>query len=234
MDMLDAHPAVASYDELLLAWASGNGYWGRTDLEFFEPYYARHRSHDSPLARARWAFRYLNKLYSPRQGTEAIGMKLMYEQLWKNPLVWLYMIRHRVRVVHIVRINLLDIVLSLETIKARRTPHALAGQVVETPTVTLDASTLARTLRTLEFRINAARRLLSLLPIEHLEIQYENLMRHPALLDDVFHFLGVRPPPTVASRFKKLNTAGKADLIDNYAEVEQILKDTRFERFLLD
>lgn len=235
MDMLDAHPAIASYDELLLAGASGSGYWGRTDLEFFEPYYIRKRKHDNFFARALWSFRYLNALYSPRQGTEAIGMKLMYEQLWKNPCVWLYMMRHRVRVVHIIRINLLDIILSLETVKARKTPHALASHAVETPAVTLDPSTLVSTLKTFEFRVRVARWLLTLLPIEHLDIAYEQLMADPSILDDAFRFLGVDIPPespTHASRFKKLNTASKSDLIENYVEIEQVLKGTRFERFL--
>jgi hypothetical protein len=137
--------------------------------------------------------------------------------------------------VHIVRINLLDIVLSLETIKARKTPHALAGHTVETPTVTLDPSTLASILKTLDFRIKVAHWLLTLLPIDHLDISYENLMANPSLLEDVFRFLGVDLPPesqTPASKFKKLNTASKSDLIANYAEVEQVLRGTRFERFI--
>src|SRR6185312_2483293 len=78
MGMLDNHPAIASYDELL----DGDGSdWGRQDLEFFKPYCAHNRKRDRRVGRARWLFRYLNKLYSPRPGISAVGMKLMYNQL---------------------------------------------------------------------------------------------------------------------------------------------------------
>lgn len=235
MDMLDSHPAVASYDELLLAGASGNGYWGRTDLEFFDPYYVRHRKHDSPLARAVWGFRYLRKLYAPRQATKAIGMKLMYDQLWQNPCVWIYMIRHRVRVIHLVRTNLLDIVLSGQAVEARRTPHAWQGDDVETPAITLDPAITLATLKTLERRIMIARRLLELLPISHYEVSYEQLLADPSLVYELFAFLDVGAKPEsvpVVSKFKKLNTARHSDLIENDVEIARVLRGTRFERLL--
>lgn len=235
MGMLDAHPAIAAYDELLLAGASGSGYWGRTDLEFFEPYYVRHRKHDNRLARALWSFRYLNKLYSRRGGAEATGIKLMYDQLWKNPWVLIYIMRHRLRVVHLVRINLLDIILSAETARARKQFHAWEGHNVETPIVNIDPETILSTLKTIEFRVRVARWMLTLLPINRIEISYEQLMADPSLIDDIFTFLGVSVQPgspTPASKFKKLNTTRKSDLIDNYAEVERVLRGTRFECFL--
>jgi LPS sulfotransferase NodH len=235
MDMLDSHPTIASYDELLLAGASGSGYWGRTDLEFFEPYYLRHRKHDNPMARALWAFRYLRKLYTPRKGTEAIGMKLMYDQLWKNPFVWIYMIRHRVRVVHLVRANLLDIVLSGQAIAVRKTPHARQGDVVQTPAIALDPIITLAMLKTLERRIRLARRLLARLPIQHCEISYEQLLADPSQVSEVFAFLNVAAQPepgAVVSNFKKLNTVNRSDLIENDAEIAQILEGTRFEGML--
>jgi hypothetical protein len=235
MGMLDAHPAIACYDELLLVGGSGSGYWGRTDLEFFEPYYTRHRKHDNPFDRALWSARYLNKLYFPRKGTASIGMKLMYDQLWKNPGVWIYMIRHRVRIVHLVRDNLLDIVLSAETVKARKQPHALEGHTVETPAVMINPQALLPALKSLEFRVKVARWLLTLLPVNYLELSYEQLIASPSLLDEVFAFLDVSVPsksPALVSRFKKLNVSRQSDLIENYAEIVRVLKGTRFERFL--
>jgi LPS sulfotransferase NodH len=233
MGMLDAHPAVACYDELLLA---GDGSdWGRTDLEFFEPYYRRHRGRNNPFARAFWSFRYLNTLYRPREGAEAIGMKLMYEQLWKNPCVWLYMVRHRVRVVHLVRRNLLDVVVSKETADARQRYHAWQGDAVETPAVTLDPKMAIATLKTLDFRVKVARWLVTVLPVRHYELSYEQLVADPTIAYDVFNFLEINTrsdPPALVSKFKKLNTLKKPDLIANYAEVVHVLKGTRFEPFV--
>jgi LPS sulfotransferase NodH len=235
MGMLDAHPAIAAYDELLLAGASGSGYWGRTDIEFFEPYYIRHRKHDNHLARALWSFRYLNKLYAWRGDTEATGMKLMYDQLWENPWVLIYMMRHRIRVVHLVRMNLLDIILSAETARARKQFHAWEGHNVETPAVNIDPKTILSTLKTIEFRVKVAHWMLTLLPIKRFEVSYERLMVDPSLIGDIFTFLGVSIEPEssmAASKFKKLNTTRKSDLIGNYLEVERALQGTRFERFL--
>ncbi len=237
MSLLDAHPAIASYDELLIPGETGSGYWGRTDLEFFEPYYIRRRRHDHSIARALWTFRYLNALYSSRRGTEAIGMKLMYDQLWHNPWVLVAIVRHRVRVIHLVRTNLLDIFLSEETAEARQRYHAWGGDVVDTPAVTLDSRKLTDRLKSLEYRVRLARCLLTLLPISHMEVSYEHLMADPSLVTDIAAFLNVgiqADTPPFASRFTKLNASPKHDLITNYDEVERTLTGTRFERFLTD
>lgn len=235
MDMLDSHPAVASYDELLAPGAKGRGEWGRTDLLFFEPYYVCHRRRNHLASRALWLFRYLDALYSPRRNTEAIGMKLMYDQLWHNPWTLIYMVRHRLRVVHLVRANLLDVIVSTEAAQARRQHHAFQGHLIETPALTLNPAKVTSMLRTLERRVKIARNLLKFLRIKHIELSYEQLLAEPRLVKDVLTFLNVDielHPPSLASRFRKLNTAKKRDIIDNYAELVSALKGTRFERYL--
>jgi hypothetical protein len=231
MGMLDDHPAIAAYDELLLESASGKGYWGRTDLDVFESYYRRHRQYDNHLARMRWSFRYLDELYSKREALDAIGMKLMYDQLWKNPWVWAYMMSRHVRIIHLVRDNLLDIVLSIETLNVRKQPHAHQGDIVESPAVTLQPTTTLSTLKTLEFRIQTARRLLAFLPINHMEVSYERLLEHPELINDIFTFLQVNSH-LAQSQFQKLTSSSKRELIENYDQIAQVLAGTRFERFL--
>lgn len=235
MSALDAHPAIVAYDELLLAGGTGSGYWGRRDLEFFDAYYSRRRRHDNRLARAYWSFRYLDGVFSSRPEAMAVGMKLMYDQLWKHPWLWLYLIRRRVRVVHLVRSNLLDVILSVETARARKQPHAWAHDAVDTPAVRLDPRHVVSTLKTLRFRVGFARWLLALLPIDCTEVCYEQLTVDPSLLDEIVSFLGApaqSSATTAGSRFKKLNTARRSELIRNYAEVEQALRGTRFECFL--
>ncbi len=237
MDMLDMHPAIASYDELLRTGASGHGKWGRTDRQFFEPYYACHRRRSKYTPRARWLYRYLDELYLPRQGTNAIGMKLMYDQLRDNPWTLPYIVCHRIRVVHLVRTNLLDVIISAEAAEARQQYHALHGDPVEIPVLTLDPATVTSRLTALERGEKIARSLLSLLRIKHIEISYEQLMADSFRVSDVLTFLDVNmqpAPPSLDSRFKKLNTASKRDMIENYTEVMSALQGTRFERFLHD
>ncbi len=234
MGMLDNHPAIASYDELL----DGDGSdWGRQDLEFFKPYCARHRKRDRRIGRARWLFRYLNKLYSPQPDIEAVGMKLMYNQLWHNASILIYMMRHRVRVVHLVRMNRFDILLSEETAEARQRYHAWQGDAVETPTVTLDPQKVISWLRILEYRVRIARCILKLLPIRHIEVSYEQLTAEPSLVYEVLSFIGVEAQaesPSLTSGFRKLNTDKRHDIIENYAEIERALRGTRFEHFLTE
>jgi LPS sulfotransferase NodH len=235
MGMLDSHPAIAAYDELLLAGVTGSGYWGRTDVEFFESYLTRRNRGTNRLARARWSFRYLDELYAPREGVHAIGMKLMYDQLWRNPWVWAYLLSHRVRVIHLVRRNLLDIVLSAETVKARKQPHAWQGHAVDQAAVSLDPDALLSDLKMLEFRVKTARRLLAALPVAHIEVSYEQLTADPLLLRGVFEFLDADFPSDIVtgpSKFKKLNTSSRAELIANYAEVQKALSATRFSHCL--
>ncbi len=235
MDLLDSQPAIASYDELFLEGASGSGYWGRTDREFFEPFYTRRRRHDNALERARWGLHYLADLYAPRPRLQAIGMKLMYEQMWKNPVLWTYVVRHRVRVIHLTRRNLLDIVISEQTALARNRFHAVQGHAVETPVVTLDPAGVLAQLKTLELRIKIAHRLLATLPIIYHETTYETLVSDPSRVGDLIAFLGVdrdamNGPPV--SKFQKLNTAARSDLVHNFSELERVLSGTRFESFL--
>jgi LPS sulfotransferase NodH len=235
MGTLDTHPGIAAYDEMLLADASSDDQWGRDDLEPFAPYYARHHKNDNLLSRLWWSLRYLNCLYSSQPAAEAVGMKLMYDQLWRNPWVWFYLLRHRVRMVHLTRSNLLDIVLSLEAAKVRQQPHALEGDHIATPLVTLDPHTLVSELETLEFRIAFARRLLGLLPVASTEVVYEQVVTNPKLIGNVLDFLGVARQMALSSstsRFKKLNTASQSDLVVNYQEVERALRPTRFAHFL--
>jgi LPS sulfotransferase NodH len=237
MDMLDMHPAVASYDELLRAGASGRGKWGRTDQQFFEPYYTGHHRNSKYTPRALWLYRYLDQFYSPRRGTEAIGMKLMYDQLRDNPWTLTYMVRHRIRVVHLVRTNLLDVIISAEAAEARQQYHAWQSDPVEVPVLTLNPATVTSRLAALERVDKVARSMLTVLRIKHIEISYEQLMADSFHVSDVLTFLDVNTQPgskSLDSRFKKLNTARKRDMIDNYAEVMSALEGTRFERFLHD
>jgi LPS sulfotransferase NodH len=233
-DLLDSHPAVASYEELLLPADHHRQTWGRSDKEFFHEYYARRVARRRwPLATPFWALRYLEELYAPRPGIDAIGMKLMYSQLKQYPWLLAYLVLRQVRVVHLVRTNLLDVVVSQETAQARGRYHAYTSEAVEQTAVELKTEQLVPELEVLQHSVDRIRLLLRLLPTPNIEISYEELGCDDAALDSVFSFLGVRPR-RVTSRFAKLNRDCKQTLIANYQEVERTLRGTRFERFLMD
>jgi hypothetical protein len=232
-DTLGFHPAIASYEALLMPAESHSQTWGRTDREFFYAYYAQRAGHGWPLARTFWCLRYLEELYSPRPETDAVGMKVMYSQLKTYPWLLGYLALRRVRVIHLVRTNLLDVVVSDATAQARRQYHALASDFVDRTPVDLEPQPLVSRLERLQQQVNIVRLLLRLLPTPTIEITYEELTHGNGALDHVVRFLGVEPRP-LTSRLTKLNRDTKQALIANYADVECALRGTRFERFLAD
>jgi len=232
MDNLNSHPGIAAYEELFLARDAHAGTWAGEDREFFYAYYARRARRRWPFARVLWSLRYLEDLYSS-SSTEAVGLKLMYGQLRAYPWLLAYMPLRRVRVVHLVRTNLLDVILSRKTAEARRQYHAHASDSVDHVAVHLQSDQLVPQLESLQQSVDTIRRLLRLLPSPTLEVSYEQLMVGEAALDKVLHFLNVTRKP-LSSRLAKLNRAAKPSLIANYPEVEHVLRGTRFERFLTE
>lgn len=230
-DMLDSHPTISSYEELFLPGHEDRRAWGHSDQEFFYAYYARNARRQWPLAGTFWGLRYLEALYATKPSTEAIGMKVMYSQLKEHPWLLPYTVLRRVRVVHLVRKNLLDVILSRETARARKQFHALTSDAVAPSAVSLPAERLVWELENLQRSIQRIRLLLRLLPVPSIEIAYEELTREERAFRPVFRFLGVEPKP-LTSRFAKLNREPRAALIANYTEVERALNGTRFEGLL--
>ena len=108
--MLGSHPEVETFGELMQR--------GARRENTFATYRERHRAR-RPLSLARLTFSYLDDLYGPRPGIEATGFKLMYEDVKDDPYLLAYIARRRVRVVSLVRTNLLDILVSHEGARAR-------------------------------------------------------------------------------------------------------------------
>lgn len=230
-DMLDSHPAIVAHEELFLPVESHRRVWGRTDQEFFSTYFARRANRRSPVARLVWSLRYLEELYSPKPATEAIGLKLMYGQLKALPWLVPYLVVRRVRVVHLVRKNLLDLVLSRETAKARSQYHALSSDVVDQSPIHVRTDQLVSQLQGLQRYVDGIRMLLRLLPAPSIEVSYEELVTGAGALDQLLRFLNVAPH-SLNSRLTRLNRATKQELIANYEDVERVLRGTRFEHFL--
>ncbi len=224
---------IESYEELFLPAEDHHRTWGRPDREFFHEYYARQVGRRWPLVRTAYALRYLEELYAPRPETEAVGMKLMYSQLKADPWLLAYIVSRRVRVLHLVRTNLLDVVVSQETAKARSQYHAVASDAVEQPAIYLSPEQLVPELQVLQRSVDRIRLLLRLLPVPSVEISYEDLTRDGSAVDPALRLLHVEPRP-LRSRFVKLNRRPRQALIANFDDVKRALRGTRFERFLID
>ena len=224
MQMLDSHPAVRTYAE-------------RFDPRGKDPLYfaersRRNGSRRNPISQTRLCFSYLDELYAPSPETEAVGFKLMYEHAKATPGVLAYIGWRRVRVVHLVRTNLLDILISADTARARGRFHSTGAELAPVR-VSLDPTTVVTRLDTLDKRVRLMRRGLAVTRTPTIEVSYEELVAHPRGFGEVLHFLGVDGTNhDLSSNLTKLNKLERRQLVDNYDEIESVLGLTRYAAFL--
>ncbi len=232
IDVLNDHPRLVAYSELFLQDGRGRPIWGGAKDKVF---WAEHlsRAQGSAKATRDLLFEYLDDVLAPRAGIAALGFKLMYGQLGAHPDLWEYLSSRRAVFLHLIRKNLLDIVLSRATAAARDVHHARAGLVPPPIRVQLDTARLVRELERLEREREQARERLSRSGLFCAEVFYEELCATPSAFERLFEFLGAGPGrPEPSSSLRKLNTAPQEELIENYDGVRRALADTRFAGLL--
>lgn len=233
IDMLNSHPAVKAYEELFLEdWKERPTWAGATDIPTWNAHWAREGARFKLLARSRACFHYLDRVYTPRdQALEAIGFKLMYSQFRRLPAILGYMLARRTAIVHLIRSNYLDVLLSEESKTIRGVPHAF--KEVENVQVALDTSSLLDTLRWKGRKIRVARTLFSHLGLPYLELTYEELLADGARFGTILCFLGIEGNAEgLRTPLRKLNKGSHRQLIANYEEVQQLLQGTRYAGLL--
>jgi LPS sulfotransferase NodH len=157
----------------------------------------------------------------------------MYSQLTRiskplMPALWL----KRTRIIHLMRQNALDVVLSREAGAARGGRlHAREGNDVEQVRLRLDTDNLLRRMTLHERAIAGARVRFKRVGLAYREVVYEDLAADESGFDSLFEFLGVEPAP-VSSSLQKLNPTAHEELIENYGEVREALQGTEFEPLL--
>jgi len=108
VDGLNNHPRVAAYGELFVPETRGReGAYGRQDVPLFTNYVGNGSGRFSRLGLLRKRVAYLNGLYG-RSDTDCVGFKLVYSHATLNPGVLTYLSIRRVKVVHLIRSNVLD------------------------------------------------------------------------------------------------------------------------------
>jgi LPS sulfotransferase NodH len=230
VDMLESHPRVVAYSELFMHGGDGTPKWGgEKDL----PYWQTYSRGKGRLARPYWLWRYLGQAFRERPGVDAIGFKLMYSQLTRIsrpllPALWM----KRVRIIHLIRRNALDVVLSKEAGAARGGRlHAREGNQVEQVRLNLDTETLLRRMTLHERAIAGARVRFKRVGLPYTEVVYEDLAADESGFASLFEFLGVEAAP-VSSSLQKLNPTSHEELIENYGEVRDALTETEFASLL--
>lgn len=182
--------------------------------------------------RPRAVFTYLDRLYA-RPG--AVGFKLMYSQLREYPDILPYLALRRIRIVHLVRMNHLDVVISEALAQATGTAHVTVDDGEQRPVVVdVDAATIVQRVRWLESKQRTMRALIGVLPCPVLEVSYESLCEDDAAFDRVVGFIGASTATAAkpASRLVKRQRLPHEQVLCNYSDVAAALTRAGYRRLL--
>lgn len=228
MSMLNALDDVSAHGELFLPRPRSEE--RRWDSDFARSRYVEARPQLGRL-RPFSVYKYLDAFYD----CEAItGFKLMYSQLKLFPEILPYVIKRKLRVVHLVRRNHLDVLVSFAIKRQIDRAHVLETE--DRPQdirVDIALDSLVRSVRRLQFKHDAARTLLRTSRVHHIEIAYEDLVARSDRFHDVCRFLEI--PVTVElprSNIVKTRLGSQREVITNYDAVRRTLERSRFAYLL--
>jgi len=178
------------------------------------------------LFRGHLTRRYLNGLYST-PGYSAVGFKLMANQARKFPAVVPYIEENGIRVVHILRENPFDILLSRLSMKARGYAHS-TSRTNDAVTVYVPLDRLVAELRSIR---NEGLHWKELFENRspYLLMTYERFVQNrDAASSDLLSFLGVDASVQLRSELTKLNTLPASELVQNFDEVKACIEHSEF------
>lgn len=142
-----------------------------------------------PAVRPLSTFAYLDGLY---RMPGPVGFKLMYSQVRVYPEILVYLCRHHVRVVHLVRRNHLDVVISGAITAKTDQAHLLSGQPEPNDIrIEINPETLINRLKKLQRNIMIARKPLRWCRLPHIEVTYEDLLRDQSCFSLIWNFLSI-------------------------------------------
>lgn len=229
ISILNQLPGCTAYGELFLSRKrKPNGTtW---DDEFYYPRFIEVFPQNK-LMRPLQVFQYLNRLYREKG---AVGFKLMYAHLAKFPELMLYLRLQKVHVIHLVRRNSLDVVISQAINRKVHKAHRLSGEGPTDPIqVDLKLENLVRRLDRKQKKALLVRNAIRRAGLPVLEIAYEDLVENPSSLKSICEFLSLPQPQVLPeSKFVKNRQKSQADVVRNYAEVQAVLSGTPYIEWL--
>jgi len=167
-------------------------------------------------------------LTQPRE-VKAVGLKISYNHIDKYPAISTWIKAHGVRVVHLVRYNVLKTLVSSETAK-RRGIHQ-STQSVAPVKVHLHPDKVTRHLKRRIRVVEKYRQYFVEQP--YLEVEYESFVANQDVeLSRMLQFLEVDAHLPASADLVKLNSDSLKAIIANYDEVAHALEGTALEKYL--
>lgn len=233
IECLSSHPQILCHHETLFSQRNRLKF-----LSFDQPhaFYYRYRSGSlkhqlEHLTRSkRLIYNCIDDYLSTLAGkAEVIGLKVSYNQIAKYPAIAHWINEREVRIIHLVRENVLKTHLSLMTAKKRKLSHS-TRKVVPVQ-VWLDPRKVQRVLRRRLLLVEEHRAMFTDKP--YLEVCYEAfVVDRESESRRVLRFLDIDEFVPLQASLVKLNPDSLEQIIENYDQVAQALRGTELERYL--
>ena len=227
--LLDSHPQIKSFEEPFI-WKADRPNW--TDTDF--PTYYDYKTNANKKS-IFTIFKYLDILnyYQAETNFDIIGFKIMYNQIKEHPEVMLKLLQDNYRIIHLIRQNYLDIIISRTVNKQHHIAHSRIVQS-KTRQVMIDTSCLIEDLDRCKRNNKLFYSLLKMMPLKVLEITYESMQQdYNQVLCSVAEFLEVDSDSiTFKSDLKRINKGKYADKIANYEQVVETLSGSSYMELL--
>ena len=201
------------------------------------PYYQyRSRSFKRQIAhrfnRNNLIHEFLSDLYTENRNVKAIGFKVNYSQVRKYPATISWVKQNNVKIMHLIRINLLKRLVSHKIAKARNLLHST--QAVKPMKIYIDPKILIQDFRRRRARFDKYnKRFMEVFKVPFLEVAYESLLADlDTEIGKVLKFLEIDEFMPLTSEFVKINPDSLEDIVENYSEIKKTLINTEFENFL--
>jgi LPS sulfotransferase NodH len=175
---------------------------------------------------------FLSDLYAEHHNVRAVGFKVNYSQIKKYRVAISWVKQNDIKIIHLVRNNLLKRLVSHKIAHTRNRLHST--QPVEPIKVRIDPKILKKDFRKRQRSFDKHRKLfIETLDVPFLEVSYESLVAdHDTEIGKVLKFLGIDKFMPLTSEYVKVTPDSLEDIIENYSEVKQTLINTEFENFL--
>ena len=233
IDMLNSHPSIVTYGELLLEDGRGRPPFGAQDRMFLQSYGLAHNYLPGSQFGKGFLFQYLDNIFETRPGISATGFKLMYGQYGAFPHLQEYMLSNNIYIAHLIRRNYLDIILSKEVATNRNIYHVEVADATPIPAIKLNVSKLLDELDHHERTIQGARNKFCRMGLPYMEVFHEDLQSNQSAFDSILNFLKIEPGTSrLTSSLRKIITVGHSEVIENYEQVKEKLAGTRFSNLL--
>ena len=231
--LLNSHPEIKSLEEPFI-WRASRPNW-KEEI----PTYYEYRNRKGGL-HIFTTFSYINliKLQYLENTSGAVGFKVMYNHMFRNPFILVKLVTSRFKLIHLVRENYLDILISRASAKKNMIFHSTHMSGSDSgkfkASVELEVSTLRTNLTRYRRNAKLIRLLLRATPLPVHEISYEEMAAdREKVLKSVSKYLSVPfSPDYFHSELKRLKTGDYGSKIKNYEEVKNALRDTDFEYLL--